>query len=381
LTLPPYVPRDVVLARLQAIFPAGSPKRTFLTREMAGSTVFAMLYVGAVEGGRYLSPKQVYRMSDEQAAMTSNESRIEYADDSERPGFAPRGRAWYADNSREPIRDETLRQGLVAMGAAMERSDIPTTSGKGRYCLASDFARLFDPDLTREVLDAAIAEWRRVHLSPSALARISIVRAGAGGDKDGVLVEFPGSGETRRLGAGDSSRIAKGVIQSFAPAFLTRPAVLWLSESANKVVSRDDLLAKKIGLNIDAARNLPDIILVDLGADGDDLLLVFVEVVSTDGAVTEERRAALFRLAADAGFAPHQVAFVTAFLDRAAPALRKNLDALAWNSFVWIASEPECIIGLVGPIADTSKRRRLLPLLAPEPSILNATQTPKAPKE
>jgi len=351
LTLPPYVPRNVVLARLQAIFPAGSPKRTFLTREMAGSTVFAMLYVGAVEGGRYLSPKQVYRMSDEQAAMTSNASRIEYADDSERPGFAPRGRAWYADNSREPIRDETLRQGL------------------------------FDPDLTREVLDAAVAEWRRVHLSPSALARISIVRAGAGGDKDGVLVEFPGSGETRRLGAGDSSRIAKGVIQSFAPAFLTRPAVLWLSESANKVVSRDDLLAKKIGLNIDAARNLPDIILVDLGADGDDLLLVFVEVVSTDGAVTEERRAALFRLAADAGFAPHQVAFVTAFLDRAAPALRKNLDALAWNSFVWIASEPECIIGLVGPIADTSKRRRLLPLLAPEPSILNTTQTPKAPKE
>ena len=41
--------------------------------------------------------------------------------------------------------------------------------------------------------------------------------------------------------------------------------MIFLSESGNKVVSRDDELARRIGLDIQADKDLPDIILADLG--------------------------------------------------------------------------------------------------------------------
>ena len=352
-TLPPYAPLELVQERLPAIFPEGFEFRNYCTRKIAASTVFSMLYIGAVEGAaRFAAPKQVYRMSEEQAELTSGAERLDYARESLRAGFVPRGQAWYADNSRESIRDETLRQGLIPVGAASEDKSVPTTSSKPRYALASDFAALFDPGLADDALADAIARWQGQYLSPASLARIRVMRAGAGsGSKvsSGVLVRFPNE-ETRRLRPGKSSIISKEVVEQFATRFLVHPAVIWLSESGNKVVARDDELARSIGLNIDASRNLPDIILADLGDDGrpESVLLVFVEVVATDGPITVARRDELLKLSRAAQFEDRRVAFVTAYLDRGAPSLRKTLPTLAWNTFVWLASEPENIIALYG---------------------------------
>ena len=146
------------------------------------------------------------------------------------------------------------------------------------------------------------------------------------------------------MAAGPSSVISKAVIEEFAPRFLTRPGVVWLSESGNKVVARDDGLAKAIGLTIQPDRNLPDLILVDLGPDVP--LLVFVEAVATDGAITVTRKEALLAIAIDAGFRPNHVAFLTAYSNRDHPAFKKTVGSLAWQSFVWFVSEPDHIIML-----------------------------------
>jgi hypothetical protein len=74
------------------------------------------------------------------------------------------------------------------------------------------------------------------------------------------------------------------VIEVFAPRFLQKPAMLFVGESGNKVVARDDNLARAIGLNIQADKNLPDTILIDLGPAHP--LLLFVEAMATDGRVT-----------------------------------------------------------------------------------------------
>ena len=126
--------------------------------------------------------------------------------------------------------------------------------------------------------------------------------------------------------------------------FLERPSVIWLSESRNHVVARDDQLAQDIGLTIQPDRNLPDLILVDLGPA--EPLLVFVEVVATAGPVNELRRTALLALATEAGFQEEQVAFVTAYADRDNRAFKGSVSELAWKSFAWFASEPEHIIML-----------------------------------
>lgn len=338
----PLLTREEVHARLQVIFPDGAANRAYLTRMLAASTVFVALYVDAIEGsGTYLGPKHVYRMTNEQAAQVDDASRAAYSAGVLRTGAHIEGRRWYQDNTREPIRDETLREGLVAIGAVTERTDLATTSSKPRYALKASFASLFNPALAGEALQARIAAWQAEALNKGALARLAIVRRGAGVSTDQVLVTFP-NGETRRMKPGPSSEITKAVVEVFAPAFLTDPAVVFLSESGNKVVARDDELARSIGLAIQADKNLPDTILVDLGPAHP--LLVFVEVVATDGPISDRRKEALEELITEAGFPAEHVAFVTAYLDRSAGPFKKTVDSLAWGSYAWFAAEPERLV-------------------------------------
>ena len=277
--LPPLLAVTDIHERLQTIFPEGTANRNYVTREIAAKTVFVMLYIGAIEGAEcWLRPDQVTRMTDAQTVLAEDEDREAWLAESMRPAAGYIEGRWYAANTREPIRDETLRVGLVRMGAVKEREGLPTTSPLPRYALAEEFARLFDSGLTGEVLQAGIKEWQRANLSRGALARVAIMRRGAVAREGRVLVTFP-SRETRHMEPGPSSVISRAVVEEFAPRFLEQPGVIWLSESRNQVVVRDDRLAQDIGLTIQPDRNLPDLILVDLGPA--EPLLVFVEVVAT----------------------------------------------------------------------------------------------------
>lgn len=99
-------------------------------------------------------------------------------------------------------------------------------------------------------------------------------------------------------------------------------------------------------MNFPADRLLPDIVLVDLGAP--EPVIVFMEVVASEGPVTDMRQEALIELATAAGFARRQLAFVTAYLHRDHPAVRRTLAELAWQSFAWFASEPDSIVAMIG---------------------------------
>jgi len=348
-TLPPLSDVNAMRRRLQAVFPEGTPQRGYCTREMAARAVFVMLYVGAVEGaGLWIAPKHVYRMGDRQSRKRKDKDRGDYFVAVEKPGFVAPADRWFQDNTREPIRDETLRDGLVRVGAVVARSGLPTTSSRGRYALQSGFAALFDPALKDEPLEAAITAWQDRHLSAGALARIRLQQRSATAAQSKILVTLPNL-ETRHMEAGLSSVITKAVVEVFAPRFLGDAAVLWISESGNKVVQRDDQLAQSLGLKIETDKLLPDMILVDLAPK--EPLLVFIEIVATDGPITEARRDALLELGSGAGFKATQMLFVTAFQDRDAAAFKKAVPNLAWGSFVWCLSEPEHIIALDGTVA------------------------------
>ena len=158
-----------------------------------------------------------------------------------------------------------------------------------------------------------------------------------------MLVTFP-NGETRDMEPRPGSVISKAVVEEFGRRFLEQPRAIWLSESRNQVVARDDRLAQAIGLVIDPGRNLPDLTLVDLGSA--EPLLIFIEVVATDGPVNEARQGALMGIATEAGFRERQVAFVTAYADRDAGAFKGSVSELAWRSFAWFMSEQDHIMVL-----------------------------------
>jgi uncharacterized membrane protein len=343
-TLPTLPSLELIKERLPLIYPEGIPHRNYYTREIAQSIVFVMFYVGAVEGtGTYLRPDQVRRMTDAQAEQTSEEARTIWRALSISRNFDESPDQWYAVNTRESIRDESLRDAFIRTGAVIVKEGVPTTSSKPRYAMSAAFAALFNPSLTGAALDAAITGWQTKYLSAGGLARIQIISKGATSSKSGMMVTYP-SGETRKLAAGPSSPITKAVIEEFATRFLSNPAVIFLSESGNKVVSRDDELATSLGLKIPADRYLPDILLVDLAPA--EPLLIFVEVVATDGPISPTRKQAFLEITRAAKFQDSQVAFVNAFLDRSHSAFKKAVPDLAWQSFAWFVAEPDNIVFL-----------------------------------
>ena len=192
MSLPSLLAVPDIHERLQSIFPDGTANRNYVTREIAAKTVFVMLYIGAVEGAEcWLRPDQVTRMTDAQAALAEDQHREAWLAESMRPAAGYIEGRWYAANTRDPIRDETLREGLVRTGAVIEREGLPTTSPLPRYALAEEFARLFDAGLTGEALLAGIEQWQTANLSRGALARVAIMHRSAVAREGRVLVTFP----------------------------------------------------------------------------------------------------------------------------------------------------------------------------------------------
>lgn len=339
--LAPLLDIEEIQRRLQEIFPEGIADRNFLVREMAAKSVFVMLYADAIEGSDvWISPKQITRMSDATAKKQRNLERAAYLVDTQKRGYKAEGKPWYQDNTREPIRDETLRQGFIEKGAVIVRQGLPTTSSLGRYALRKSFANLFVVDSNDFPKEAKI--WREYHLSAAELARTRIMNARQAHDES-VEVKLPGGG-ARILSSGVSSILTKAVIEEFAPRHLKTPAVLWISESSNKVVLEDDKLMKSIGMTINKQTLLPDIILADLGRET--ILIVFVEVVATDGPITETRKKELLTLAHDAGYSGDHITFVSAFEHRNAGALKKRLSGIAVDTTIWCMAEPDLLIWL-----------------------------------
>lgn len=346
MSLPPLLAISDIQTRLVKIFPAGLEQRGALTREMAAKTVWVFLYGGMVEGqGRLLRPSHVYFYTEDQATLVEDEERLAWVKDSTRPGFRPAGARWYADTTREPIRDETIRLGFLDIGAVGKISGVATTSSAPIYYLKADFAALFNPSLTEEALATAIEAWQKKHLSSTARARVALLAAGKVKKVDEVLITSP-DGSVSKLSPGPSSLISKAVVEQFSIYFLPNPGLLWISESGNKIRYQDNEIAKALGLNIDQAKVLPDIILVNIGESGDDMRLIFIEVVATDGPMSQSRKDALLEYVRNSAFPVEQCIFGTAFEDRADSAFKKALPTLAWGTFAWFRSEPERLLWL-----------------------------------
>jgi hypothetical protein len=344
--LPPILTIPEIQTRLERIFPHGLEMRQNLVREMAAKTVYVFLYGWMVESSkRLLRPSHVYFYTADQAAKLSDEEREHWFKNSTKPGFRPDGKRWYADTTREPIRDETIRFGLLDIGAVGKIPGVATTSSSPIYFLKDDFTALMNPALNGADLDAEIEAWQKKHLTPAARARMALIAAGKVKKADEILVTCP-DGTVAKLSPGPSSLISKAVVENFATTFLTNPALLWMSESGAKVRYQDDAAAKAMGLNIDQAKVLPDIILMQVGEEGHDTHLVFIEVVASDGPMNQNRLDALGNYVKASGFPEDQCHFGTAFEDRADSAFKKCLPQLAWGTFAWFRSEPERLMWL-----------------------------------
>lgn len=338
--------RDAYLERLRGIVPAEVTGVTHTANPAAAATVFVMMYVGAIDGVNPVRPTTITWMSDAVSRRRDPEFRLAYYRAASRNERAvddiageDRGEVWYANNSREPVRDESLRA-LVENGAVLVDTRVPTNSSRGRYTLTLEFSHLFDPDLQDDKLDAAIAEWQGANLTPVGRAR-SQHRLKSGRTQAGVAVNLP-DGSTRQLRPGESSTILRGVIETCAPLLLKQPAVVFISESGEPVSIVDSASLDQLGLSLEQQTLLPDCLLFDLDPERGEVW--FVEVVASDGPLTDSRKVDLLAWAESNGLIREKCRFLTAFASRTASTSKRDLPRLASGSFAWFADEPVHIL-------------------------------------
>jgi hypothetical protein len=308
---------------------------------MAARVIFVFLYGGYIQGsGRFMRPSYVYLFTEEQSQQTTDEERKQWAYGANSPGKRPSGQRWYADTSREPIRDDLMRNQFLRLGIMEKLPGYATSSSRPINYLSADFAALFDPSLTGETLIATIRAWSSRHLSKATLQRMALKAQGISAKAGDLLVSLP-DGTRIRITAGPSSLIAKDLIEQFSTRHLKDPALLWLSSSDAKAMPQFVELSSAVGLRFDLTAELPDMILADLKQP---IRFLFCEIVATDGAVTDARKQALLGIVRSSGIPQENVEFLTAFEDRSAPAFRKNFSKLAVNSLVWFRTEPDLLV-------------------------------------
>lgn len=341
-SLPSLLSVKEIRKRLNLIFPESFPDRTILVGDMAAKVIFVFQYGGFVDGTeRYLRPSFIYFFTDEQSKKKQDQQRIDWAASSTKPGFRPEGTRWYAgDGTREPIRDDLIKNELMRLGIVTKLPGYAVTSPKPTLALVDHFSELFDPNLADDALTTAIEAWRNTHLDQAVLQRMALRAKGIQAKKGDILIEMPD--ETKiRISAGPSSLIIQGLIEDYAKHHMRDPAVLWISESDKKEHLHLKAMAESVGLRFDLNTELPDLILAELG---DPIEFLFCEVVASDGAVTEARKETLLQIVENSKIPSDTVKFLTAFEDREAQAFRKNFSKLAIGSFVWFRTEPELII-------------------------------------
>ena len=149
--LPVLLRLAAVKTRMELIFPDTFANRGILTGDMAARVVYVFLYGGFVEAqAQRLRPSHVYFFTREQAEKTSVSQRMTWRRNAGKPGFRPTGKRWYADNSRETIRDDLMRNTMLRLGIAHKQAGIPVTSSKPTWYLDGDFASLLDPSRLAE---------------------------------------------------------------------------------------------------------------------------------------------------------------------------------------------------------------------------------------
>lgn len=344
INLPAFVPLEFVRKRLSEIFPESFPDRSILVSEMAARLVFVALYGAFIEGeGRFFRPSTIIRFGLPQSEMASEHERLLWMAQCQAPGYKATGQ-WYADNTREPLRDDLIRNRAIPMGLIRKREGVATTSPAPIYCLSIGFAALFNPLLSEAELAELISRWQDKNLDPMVLQRMRLLKRTNSREGD-VSVVLPSPTITLRLSSGDASVITRDVCESLFRKIMIEPVVVHVSTSEQKFFPELAGVAKDVGLNISAMNELPDIVAVDKFFE-DGLRLVFVEVVHSDGPITELRKKALLKIAAEGGIPESKVRLITAFEDRNSSSFKKRISEIARGSDVWFRSEPELLLKL-----------------------------------
>ncbi len=241
----------------------------------------------------------------------------------------------YQPNSRESFRKDTLHHWVAGTLAEINPDDPPrpTNSQKTVYRVHDDFLRLVRAYGT-SAFERLLKDYRGA--APRREAIQAAVRA-----EHVITVTYGGDEFT--LSPGGQNPLVKAILYDFCPEFAPEAELIYVGDTADKnavkygVFKKDRL--KTLGVELNEHGKIPDVAVYR----SDKNWLYLIEAVSSHGPFDKTRLDAIRQAFAHCTAG---IVYVTAFPDR--KHFQKYVGVIAWETEVWIASDPKHLIHFNG---------------------------------
>lgn len=238
----------------------------------------------------------------------------------------------YAENSRETFRRQTLHQFEKEVGIVERNADEPTrptNSPNTTWSVTDDFLTLIKTYGTKEWgkdLPKFLKKIKRTVVS---------YKVKRGKNKLSIVLDS----EEILFSPGKHNELQIDIINNFRQYFCPNADVLYVGDTAHKMLYLNKELLEEINMEIKKHDILPDIVLLDK----EKKILYLIEAVSSHGPVSNKRMIELNEYFSEFDY---KKIFVSAFPDFRE--FKRHVDDIAWETEVWLSEIPNHMIHFNG---------------------------------
>ena len=233
----------------------------------------------------------------------------------------------YAENSRETIRKQAMHHFRNA--AFIEDNGLATNNPNYRYRLTDEMLSL--------IRSYKSSDWKREleRFLSNHETLIDLYSTKRNFNRIPVRI----NGKDFVFSTGKHNRLQKAIIEEFAPRFAPDAECLYVGDTIEKDLVKDERRLKELGFEITLHDKMPDVVLYSAEKNW----LFFIESVTSVGPMEPKRIKEIEEMTQ--GVTAGKI-YVTAFLNF--KTFKRFSESLAWETEVWIADRPDHMIHLNG---------------------------------
>ena len=233
----------------------------------------------------------------------------------------------YAENSRETFRKQAMHHFRNA--AFIEDNGTATNSPNYRYRLTDEMLLL--------VKTYQSNQWEN-HKNNFLKSHQNLIDLYSS-KKEVRKMPVKINGDDFTFSPGKHNQLQKLIIEEFAPRFAENSECLYVGDTIQKDLVKNERKLKELGFDITLHDKMPDVVLYA----EDKNWIYFVESVTSVGAMEPKRIKEIEEMTENVSA---DKIYITAFLDF--KTFKRFSDSLAWETEVWIADMPDHMIHLNG---------------------------------
>ena len=231
----------------------------------------------------------------------------------------------YKENTRETFRKQAIHHFRTA--AIVEDNTKATNSPDYRYRLTEEFLKVIRKiDVSNRPLKTFVRNHQsliEIYASKRKMTKMPVKING---------IDFTFS-------PGKHNQLQKAIIEEFAPRFAPNTECLYVGDTIQKDLVKNEDRLKELGFTITLHDKMPDVVLYRADKDW----IYFIEAVTSVGPMDPKRIQEITEMTD--GVKAGKI-FVTAFLDF--KTYKKFSEKLAWETEIWLAEMPDHMIHMNG---------------------------------